>query len=229
MFPYMEEHTTIASPALYYDFDHARELILQKDPHAIAHNAKVSFNDEKNHFTFLSLNQTITVSYPECKATFAETGKSPDLHWHLPLLHYLSTADGLPLSDELMPIRYLDKHIAHPEMFEHETGAKLVRHFNGKSIDRLKAACLALGGELKQSSADLYVKLNFLPCFPVYLQLWLADDELPGSGKMLFDKHCLHYLGEMDIHVCGPLIVRFLIKHYALESVGQEPNISTTV
>ena len=43
----------------------------------------------------------------------------------------------------------------------------------------------------------------------------MPDDEMPGSGKMLFDSRCLHYLDEMDLHVIGPLIVDFLIKHYA--------------
>ena len=216
MFPYMEEHNNVASPALYYDFDHARSLLVRKDPLAIAHDAQVVFDETSSRFAFLSLNQEITVHYPECKAVFTETGTSPDLHWHLPILHYLATANGVPLSGELVPIRYLDKHIAHPEQFEQKTGKRLGKHLDGKKIDMLEQACIALGGEILKSSADLYAKIGFLPCFPVYIKLWMSDDEMKSSGKMLFDKYSLHYIGEMDIHVSGPLIVNYLIKQYNL-------------
>jgi len=88
-------------------------------------------------------------------------------------------------------------------------------------VQKLCEVCAALGGEIYRSNttADLSVKLDFLPRFPVYIRLWMSDDEVRGSGVMLFDKQCLHYLGEMDLHICAPLISRYLIKHYAyLES-----------
>ena len=44
MFPYMEEHRAVASPALYYDFEHARKLILKKDPLEVAREADVVFH-----------------------------------------------------------------------------------------------------------------------------------------------------------------------------------------
>ena len=238
MYPYMKEHKSSASSAIWYNYDHARDEILKKDPKQIARDAEVDFNDvnfneanfneadlneansNKTNFTFLSLNQEITVSYPECKATFAGTDINPDHHWHLPILHYLAMSDGTPLSGEYVPIRYLDQHIAHPELFEHETGAKIARKFDGKDMDILKQTCIDLGGELQESSADLSFRLNFLPRFPIYIRLFMSDDEFPGSGKMMFDKNSFHYLHEMDLHCIGPLIVAFLSRHYQyLESL----------
>ena len=217
MYPFLEEHTNIASPALYYDFAHAREQILKKDPLDIARDACVRFDAESACFSFASLNQGITVRYPACTAVFTETGNSPDPHWQMPILHYLAIADGAPLSGEAVSIRDLKKHVAHPELFEHETGARLFRGFDGKNIERLKETCAALGGEIRESNADLLATFAFLPCFPIHIKLWMSDDEIPGSGKMLFDRRCLHYLDEMDIHVAGPLLVDFLIKHFAYE------------
>lgn len=216
MFPYMEKHTTVASSALYYDLAHARDLILEKDPFEIARNAQVNFDSESACFSFLSLNQRMTVSYPACKVAFAETGKSPDLHWYMPILHYLAIADGTPLSGEAVSIRDLKEHVAHPELFEYETGATLYQHFDGKDANRLKEVCAALGGKIFESNADLFAVFAFLPRFPIYIKLWMSDDEVPGSGKMLFDRHGLHYLDEMDIHTAGPLFVHFLKQHYAL-------------
>jgi len=217
----MENHETVASTALFYDFDHARTLILKKHPHEIARDAQVDYDDKNSCFTFLSLNQMIVVSYPECKAIFEATGKAPDLNWHMPILHYLSTANGIPLSGELTPIRSVDKYVGHPELFERETGGRLIKHFDGKSVETIKQVCTALGGETLDSSADLYVKLNFLPRFPVYIKLWMTEDELPGSGQMLFDKRCLNYLGEKDIQIFGPLIAKYLTQHYDLVNNSQ--------
>jgi hypothetical protein len=130
----------------------------------------------------------------------------------MPILHYLVTADGVPLSGEAVPLRSLKKHIAHPELFDHETGDRLVKCFDAQQLDELVRVCAALGGVRIKASADLFVRFDFLPRFPIYMRLWMSDDEIPGSGKLLFDSHCLHYLDEMDIHTAGPLFVEYLIK-----------------
>jgi len=214
MLTYMQEHTTVPSPALYYNFEHAQDLILKKDPYQIARDANVSFDEKNSHFLLKSLNQSITVSYPQCKAVFTETGKAPDLSWHMPILHYLAIADGTPLSYDFASIRDLKKHVAHPDLFERETGLRLIKFFDGKNINRIEKVCIALGGEIRESNADLFATLAFLPRFLLHIKLWMSDDEFPGTGKMLFDKCSLHYLDEMDIHILSPLVVSFLIKHY---------------
>ena len=121
-----------------------------------------------------------------------------------------------PLAVKWLLCLDLKEHIAHPQLFENQTGGKLIKNFDGKSIDKIKEACIALGGEILESKEDLFAALMFLPRFPVYIKLWMSDDEIPGSGKMLFDNRCLHYLDEMDLHVLGPLLVDFLVMHYAL-------------
>ncbi len=51
--------------------------------------------------------------------------------------------------------------------------------------ERIVKACQSLGAEIVSSNADICVVFGFLPQYPVMLKLWLADEELPGSGRML--------------------------------------------
>ena len=216
MKPYMTEGGAAASRAQYYDFDRAKELILKRKPHDIAKTALIDFDEEKSCFTFAGLGQEIRVTYPGCEATLKESGKQPIVHWHMPILHYLSTADGFPLSGRLVPFMLIGEHTAHPELFENETGKKLLAYFDGKPIDELKQACAALGAEALKGSGDLYYRFDCFPGFPIYFKFWYSDEETPGSCKFLFDEKCTHYLEEMDIQMMGPLLANFLIAEHEL-------------
>jgi len=214
----MTEGGAVPSHALYYDFGHAVKLILERRPAEIAGCAGICFDAEKSCFTFTSLGQGIEVTYPDFNVTFAGTEKKPVANWHMPILHYLSAADGFPLSGSLVPFRYINEHTAHPDNFEQDTGVRLLKYFDDKPSDKLKRACEALGGEALKGSGDLYFKFDYLPKFAIYFKFWYSDDETPGSCKFLFDEKCSHYLDEMDIQMSGPLLTEFIIKHYELEN-----------
>ena len=50
------------------------------------------------------------------------------------------------------------------------------------------AACEKLGGQiLEGGKADVSAVFRFLPRYPMLLNLWLADDEFPASGKVLIN------------------------------------------
>jgi len=214
MYPYMTDGGIVPSGALYYDFDHAAKLILRRKPQDIAETADVEFHEKNSCFSFPSLGQQIKVTYPGCRVTFAETGKAPVINWRMPILYYLSTADGFPLSGNLVPFDCTGAHTAHPENFEKETGIRLLQYFDDKPPDHLKQACAALGGQKLTGSGDLYFRFDFMPRFSIFFKFWYSDDETPGSGKFLFDEKCIHYVEEMDIQMCGPLLAEFLIHQY---------------
>lgn len=65
----------------------------------------------------------------------------------------------------------------------------------------------ALGGEKKQSKADLCVEIPFLPMYPITVNIWFADDEYPASGKILLDESADHYLTVEDAVAVGELIL----------------------
>jgi len=219
MYPYMTEGGVVASGALYYNFEHAVKLILKRDPLEIAEATGIDFDSEKSCFSFVSLGQRITVTYPDCKVMLAETGATPVVNWRMPILHHMSAAGGYPLSGNLVPFRYINEHTAHPVNFEKETGAMLLEFFDDKPADKFLQACAALGGETVKGSGDLYVRFNFLPRFDIFLKFWYSDEETPGSCTFLFDEKCTRNLDEMDIQMCGPLLADFIIRQYECTEV----------
>ena len=212
----MTEDVDIPSHALYYDFNHAVERILKREPSEITRMTSIPYDEKKSCFTVISLAQSITVTYPDCKVTFTETGKIPILNWRMPILHHLATADGVPPGGNLVPFRHIDKPIAHPINFENDTEVKLLKYFDNKPADKLRQACEALGGEVLKGNADLFVRFDFLPKFAIYLKFWYSGDDPPGSVKFLFDDRCIHYLEQMDVQVCGPILADFIVKQYEL-------------
>jgi len=216
MLPFMTEGGAVPSGALYYDVDNAVKAIIKRKPQDIAKTAGIAFDDKNSCFTFPSLSQSITVTHPDYKVTFTGTEKTPVANWLMPVLHYLSIADGFPLSGNLVPFRYINEHTAHPDNFEKETGESLLIFFDGKPQDKLRKACEAIGGELLKGSGDIYARFDFLPRLPIFFKFWYSDDETPGSCKFLFDEKCIHYLDEMDVQMCGPLLAGFIISQYKL-------------
>ena len=213
MFTFMEDDGRAVQDTEYFNFDHAKNQILQKSPEEISRRASVEFDRENSCFRFQSLGQDITVSYPECRASFTVNKKTPIVTWHFPILHYLATADGCALSGELTSFAHIEKYVAHPQQFESDTGGRLLKLLDTIPLEKLKQACFAFNGEMMQSNADLYVKFSFTPKVDIFLKLWLADDEMPGSAKLLFDKNCARYLQSIDINFAGPLLAGFLVKH----------------
>jgi hypothetical protein len=202
------------SNAHYYDFDHALEMLNKRKPPEIAMAASVDFDENNSCFTFLSLGQSITVTYPDYKVMFTETGEIPVINWRIPILHYLSTSNGLPLSGNFVPFKYINDFSVHPENFEEHTGGRLLKFFDDKPVDKLRKACEALGGEVLDGRADLDVRFGYMPNFAVHFRLYYSDDDISGSGKFLFDELCKYYIHDMDIHICGPLLASFIIKQY---------------
>lgn len=61
------------------------------------------------------------------------------------------------------------------------------------------------------SNADFTVQFDFLPCYPLLLKLWFADEEFPASGKLLVDTGADHYLTIEDAVTLGQLVMEKLV------------------
>lgn len=198
------------SSALFYDVESVKAGILSKKPEVLANDAGVEFNGHE--FLFESLGQKIKVSYPSCNVTFAETNELPRLIWRLNILHYLNKADGVPLTGELVAFKDLEKHVAHPQVFESDIISEIEKNFVDKPINTLEQICVQLGGRILKTSADLAAVFDYLPKFPITLKIWLSDEELKGTGKILFEKRGCHYLPIEDVNFTGPMFISFLVK-----------------
>ena len=60
-------------------------------------------------------------------------------------------------------------------------------------------------------NADLCVKFQYLPRYPVWLKIWFSDEEFPASGRMLLDKNSEHYLSIEDAVTVGTLLLDALL------------------
>lgn len=178
----------------------ALEWLNARSPEEISRCANVAFDGAA--FKFQSLGQEISAAYPGYQIT------PPLHHWHiLTILHYLSSADGTPLSGRLISFSQYQHGMvrgggfdANAERIIRDTLGLLPKEELLRRIDRL-------GGEYIADNADLFVKFPYLPNYPVYLRLWYPDDEFPASGRMLVDSSAEHYLSIEDAVTIGELIL----------------------
>ena len=178
----------------------ARERLIAQSPREVARKSGASFAD--GEFSLCSLGREVCISADDCRA-------HPMLpEWHLlTLLHYLSGADGTPLTGRPLSFSQYPGGMARGENFNRDV-ENIVREKLGKmDAAELERRCQALGARIIPSNADFCAEFSFAPCWPVWLKLWLADDEFPASGRMLVDESAAHYLTIEDAVTVGSLIL----------------------
>lgn len=195
-------------------FTYAREAILAREPRETAERAGVAFDEAAQAFRFESFGQSLTVSLPDCRVTFAGTDDIPTLEWRLCALHYLATADGAALSGELIHFRKMPGGNPYEPSFRNRSINILKGTICDKPVENVKKACEALGGRLEKSVADVQVVFDFAPRFPITVQIWAKDEEMEGNANVLFDSRAGSYLPTEDMVVTASVISRFLMKTY---------------
>lgn len=214
MFKYMigAEEVGRYAPA----FDLARDAILGRNPLEVAECAAVSYDEAAREFRFQSFGESLVVSLPECRVTFAGTDDIPILEWRLCALHYLGTADGAALSGELAHFRKMPGGNPYEPAFKKRSVNILRGTICNKPAQNIKPVCEALGGRLLQGNADVHAVFDFAPRFPINVQIWTRDEEMEGSANILFDARAGSYLPTEDMAVTASVISRFLMKQYNL-------------
>lgn len=216
MFKYMSDSEETENRAYEKMLQYAKECLLEHSPQKTAQKAGVEFDEATSTFRFESLGQKIIVGFPACRVTFAETGKPPYWLWNLVMLHYLDISDGTPLGSELISFSELPGGLARGHGFDRDSADTITKVFGRKPMENVRLACEALGAVFTKSNADICAIFPFLPCYPVMLKIWFADDELEGSGKILLNSQASHYLSMEDAVMAGSIILDFLIQQYEL-------------
>lgn len=123
---------------------------------------------------------------------------------HIAVLQYLEEADTPMPSGAWTAIRTLEKgDVSRGDSFDRRISGFAANRLGKYSEEEVRAACLALGGELtKYRNADLSAVFRFLPHYPYLFNFWLADEEFPASAKVLIDAAagrglCLEAAGTM--------------------------------
>lgn len=173
-------------------------------PEDISHRTGIPFDGSV--FYLDSLGISVKISYPEYRIT-------PQLNqWHtLLLLHYLSTADGFPLSGRHILFAQYKNGMVRGGGFDRNVERIIAQRLGVCSPQELERRCTALGAVLRTSNADLCAEFSLAPYYPVWLKIWFADDEFPASGRMLLDASAEHYLSIEDAVTMGELILEKLL------------------
>lgn len=181
----------------------ALQWLHNRSPETIRHLANVDFDGAAFHFQ--SLGQNVTVTYPDYQI-------HPSLHpWHiLTILHYLSSADGTPLSGKLISFSQHRDGMVRGGGFDRNAEKIISSKISTMTEEDLLHRIHTLGGEIISDNADLCVCFPYLPNYPVYLKLWFADEDFPASGRMLLDASAAHYLSIEDAVTIGELILEKL-------------------
>lgn len=183
----------------------ALERLSGKSAEDIAGRTGLAFHGETNTFSLFSLGKEIRIGYPQYDMT-------PELNdWHhLLVLHYLDMADGAALSGELMAFGEQSGGMVRGGGFDRESERILSRDFGNLPPEQVEAACRALGSRIVPSNADLCAVFDFFPRYPITLKLWFADEEIPGSGRLMLDKSAGHFLSVEDAVTAGTLLLEEL-------------------
>lgn len=150
-----------------------------------------------------SLGKPVTVYFPSCTIF-------PELDgWHqLLLLHYLAQADGTALLEDRMTFGDMKDGLIRGTGFDHTSEQELTKILRGKEPDQICSLLKKAGAETTEGKADLCAVFWLFPRFPVYLNIWFADEEFPASGTFFVNKSADHYLTIEDAVTAGDLLLK---------------------
>lgn len=156
----------------------------------LAAEGNLPYNAEKREFCFQLFGKETKVHYPDFSIS-----PEPNMWLALTVLQYMDEADGTPLSEEKMALSdFKDGGLIRGASFDRENDKIIRQVTDGKTPEEIRKAVSCSGGKIIQGKADLCAEFSFMPNFPLYLNLWFADDEFPASCKVLFNKTAEHYL-----------------------------------
>ena len=165
------------------------------EPDQVAKNARVDLNRENNTFTLPFIDRTFRVKYPSGDI-IAEDGSPASQYLAIIMLHYLTTADGTPLSGKWIDYRHLPGGDIYVEPFKKRAVTPFLKTF-GERPELFQQAAEALGGHALQLSGIRMV-VPVMPMVPICFVLWPGDEELSSSANVLFDEAAPSYLPTED-------------------------------
>lgn len=190
-------------------YDHAVSLLSSRKPENISAKSAVPFNREKSYFEFLFLNEPVRVCYPSGEVYHAGEEKA-SFYLSIILLHYLTTADGTPLSGRWISFKELPGGLIYYPAFQKRALEPLIKAF-GNSPDLFVKAGSLLGG-IPGENGKKTVTISAFPLVPVTFTIWSGDEEFPPSATILFDENASCYLPTEDYAHLPGIMVREMLK-----------------
>ncbi len=165
---------------------------------------------ETGEFILPFWDEEYAIKWPEGKVRELSSRRSPLITTQILLLHYLITADGIPLADRWIAFREFPDGLIYDGAFQARSGDRIAAAF-GHDKERFIRAGHALGG-VRLTYGDASFMFRLLPRLPVAVILHLADEEFLAAASVLFDATAEHYLDIEDLAVLGGIVASRLIK-----------------
>ncbi len=165
------------------------------DPAEVATCAEVELGKDEKTLKVPFIGQSFFVSHPDGKVKTTE-GEEASIYLAIIILHYLSTADGKPLTGRWIAYRHLPGGDIYIDPFQKRAVTPFLKTFGDRPNDFQKAAEALGGHRLEISGISMVVPV--LPRVPLCFTIWPGDDELPTAANILFDEAAPSYLPTED-------------------------------
>lgn len=183
----------------------AKQEFAAKDPEAMARNAQVNFEANKQRYIIPFLGRNYYVDYPSGEVRVAGSEGQVSRVVQVLLLHYLINASPAGVQDKLISFKELPSGRIYVGPFTNRAIRPLVAIF-GNNASKLIEAGESLGG-IKKDLGDAAVTVPALPKIPVTFVIWEGDDEFPPSGNVLFDASAPLHLETEDYAMLPGLVI----------------------
>ncbi|MBI2864123.1 MAG: DUF3786 domain-containing protein [Chloroflexi bacterium] len=137
--------------------------------------------------------------------------KPVSLWLQIVVLHYLITANGAPIADQWITFRELPGGYIYEKAFAGRAVEPLERAF-GRDLPGFKRAGESLGGVKMDRTGDAAHWFMAFPRVRLGCILFLADEEMPASINILFDKAASDYLATEDLSAVGGYLSAALVR-----------------
>ena len=193
-------------------FKLAAEELKGKDLVEVARSGRIEYDPNQRVFSFDFIGRPHLVHLdPEVRIEAADSDKEVPIQEQGIILHYLNTADGTPLENELITYREVPSGEFYFSAFVKRAEAPMLSVF-GQNPERLLPAAEKLGGLPVSDMGDAAARIKVLPMVDITLVIWGGDDEFEPAGKILFDKSVSRYFSTEDIAVVSGMVVYRLMR-----------------
>lgn len=152
--------------------------------------------DGKILLDFLGATHEIDVK----KRTVIRSGEDVNVIRKILILHYLTTASGLPPTGRETGFAQITGATGYLTPFRGRIVYPLVAAFD-RDKKATAAAFEKMGAVPKEFASQCFI-VHAFPGVDITVIYWQGDDEMPSEGQIIFDKSVTEYLPIEDIVVC---------------------------
>lgn len=185
-------------------YDLAAEELAKMDPLEVAQRSGAEALQGGAALGLAYYGRPVRVDLDPVSVAATDDGPEIPLTEQALILHYLTRADGEPLSNEWITFREVEAGEFYWSAFVKRAKSPLVGFF-GARPELLNELAPKVGGEGPGVSGDVSVVVRAFPKVPIMLVLWAGDDEFPADGNVLFDSSIGHYLITEDVALAAGL------------------------